>query len=369
MMKENKKTHWYALNAVELFITFVSLLVIGNALLLNKLIFLIILLPLIYLIITEIQNWQKLILISGIILIYVLLITLTSYEFSISKLNEIINKKVTNFYQLRFNAINHINKIYKNSTPGYYINMLIFNYRDKNSYEIYNLTKQINITHLITVSGLQINILFGVLQKLFLKHLNKPKLSNFVELILCGIYTYFLAFSISILRILTNTLIKQFNYKLSQDSNYYSAIILMFIFKNQVVNYGFLMSYLCVIGIKIVIQLTKNKLLLAILINLYCVMITFPLVVVMNGKINIFAFFYNYMFSSILIFEYLWFMLTAWFIWFTPFNNWIINTTTTLIKINVSLGIYLDFKNFKTFFSASYYLIWSSLGSFTIKKI
>lgn len=236
---------------------------------------------------------------------------MSNYQFSISKLNGIINNNIPNFYQLRFKAIEHVNSIYKYTTPGYYINMLIFNYRDKNSYEIYNLTKQINITHLITVSGLQINALFLIIQKLFLKHLHKPKLANFIELVLCGVYAYFLAFSISILRIFINATIKQFNYKLNKDSNYYSAIFLMFVFKDQVTNFGFLMSYLCVIGIKIILQFTKNKLLLAILINLYCVMITLPLVVVMNGKINIFAFFYNYMFSSILIFEYLWFMLTG----------------------------------------------------------
>lgn len=305
MMQEYKKSNRYKFSSIELFIVFISLLVIGNALLLNKLIFLIILIPLIYLLLTEIKHWEKFMMITGIILIYILLITLSNYEFSINKLNEIIKNKMPNFYQLRFKAINHINSIYNRSTPGYYINMLIFNYRDKNSYEIYNLTKQINITHLITVSGLQINILFGVFQKLFLKHLRKPKLANIIELILCGLYTYFLAFSISILRILTNTIIKLFSTKLNSDSNYYSAIILMFIFKNQVINYGFLMSYLCVIGIKIILKFTNNKILLAILINLYCVIVTLPLVIIMNGKINIFAFFYNYMFSSLLIFEYI----------------------------------------------------------------
>lgn len=368
-MQINSNQNKPIFNTAELFITFISLLVVGNAILLNKLFLLVILVPLNYLIITKIQSFKNLALIFLIILTYTLLIILSKYHFDINKLNEIIYNKLPNFYQLRFKAINYINAIYKNTTPGHYINMLIFNYKDKNSYEIYNLTKQINITHLITVSGLQINILFWLIQKIFFKRLNKPKITNLIELILCTIYAYFLAFSISILRIFTNILIKQFNYKPYQDNNYYSGIILMFIFKNQVVNYGFLMSYLSVIGIKIIFKLFKNKILLAILINIYCVMITLPFIVIMNGKINIFAFFYNYMFSSILIFEYLFFMLTGWFTWFVHINSWLVNTTIYLIKINVSLGIYIVFKNLKLFTVAIYYLIWNILEVFLIKNL
>lgn len=367
-MKENKNLKWWKLNTIDLFIIFVSFLVIGNSLLLNKMIFLIILIPLIYLLLTKVHTWQKLILIFGIILFYTLLITVTNYQFSINNLNTIINKNIPYFYNLRFKAIDHINNIYSHTKAGYFINMLIFNYRDKNSYEIYNLTKQINITHLITVSGLQINFLFWLIRNIFFKHIKREKITNLIELILCGLYAYFLAFSISILRIFINTLIKQFNSDSNCNNNYYSAIFLMFVFKNQVINYGFLMSYLCVIGIRIIVQSTSNKFLLAILINLYCVMITLPLVVAMNGKINIFAFFYNYMFGSILIFEYLWFMLTGWFTYFTYINTWIINNTLTLISINVSLGIYLTFKGFKSLICATYYLTWNAIGVFLIKN-
>lgn len=116
--------------------------------------------------------------------------------------------------------------------------------------------------------------------------------------------------------------------------NCLSGIIFLFIFKNDVTNYGFMMSYFCTLGILFLLEISTNKVFLSISINALCILITVPFVANMNKQINIYAFFYNYIYSGMIIVQYIWFLCFGWFEFPTFINSLVAIETLKLININ-----------------------------------
>ncbi len=353
-MKYCEKINNFNLDVLDLFLVFLGILILGNVIINHQPIYLIAFIVILAFIIFNTNSWQKYVLILLIWLVYCLLFIFLKMELSIKQLNNLINQINPNFYSLRNKSINYLDNIYNNSTSQY-INLLLFNNKGNNN-QVYELTKQLSITHLIVVSGLHINVLLFIFNKtIFLKVKNHYYQSVF-QVIFCFVYSYFLAYSISILRITINGIIKLFFSKCdSKKINCYSGMIILFFLKNEVTSYGFLMSYLCSIGICILTFYICNKLTLTIIINGFCILITLPFVIKMNGKINIFSFFYNYMFTSLIIFDYLWFLIFAWFKPFIEINNYLTKSMLDLMHINLDLAVFITLKPWNSIITSIYY--------------
>ncbi len=352
-MKYCAKINNFNLDVLDLFLVFIGILILGNVIINSQPIYLIAFIVILAFIAFNTNSWQKYVLIFLIWLVYCLLLVFLKIELSIKQLNNFINQINPNFYSLRNKAINYLNSIYSNSTSQY-INLLLFNNKGNNP--VYELTKQLSITHLIVVSGLHINVLLFIFNKMIFLKVKNHYYQSVFQVIFCFIYSYFLAYSISILRITINSIIKLFFNKCdSKKINCYSGMIILLFLKNEVTSYGFLMSYLCSIGICILAFYIRNKLTLTIVINGFCILITLPFVIKMNGKINIFSFFYNYMFACLIIFDYLWFLIFAWFKPFIGINNYLTKSMIDLMHINLDLAVFIVAKPWKTIITAVYY--------------
>lgn len=364
---KNKKNNQFAIKTLHLFIVFFGLVILGNAILNFKLIYLVCLIPLVIVFILTDCTWQQALIIVIIWGIFCLMCLLVKQNLSLRTMNTAINKVFTNFYAVRTKVISYVKNQYNKDT-GEYINLLLFNWKEKGS-EIYELNKQLAIVHLVVVSGLHINTLFAIIDKTIFYKLKNKTYKHASKVLLCFVYAYFLAYAISIIRILINSLLKTIFKKMeAKNVNYYSGIIVLFLLKNEAINYGFLMSYMCTIGIIVLISLKVNKLTLNILINCFCILITLPLVIKMNGKINIFAFFYNYLYYPIIIFHYLWFLLFAWWQSFYEINIFFTSSLITLMKMNLDLSIFIYVKTWQNWVTATYYLAFLTLFAIVIHQ-
>lgn len=343
-MVKSKKIFFF--NLIELFILLVGIWIVGFCLK-NK--FYIGLLFLVLVILALILSKTKLhlvLLICSLWLVFGLLIIFNPYLQSIAKINILLAK--TPFYSLRNMATSYISNIYNNNSTSSYINMLVFNLRDATNNNFYNNIKNLSIVHLFVVSGLHINLFGLILHKLFFWKVKNKRLISGFDLIFCLFYGYLLSFSISVIRIICNVLIRLIDPKINLEHvNYISALLVIFLLPGEISSYGYFMSYFCSIGVVHIYKNIKNKLILTVLINFYCILVTLPFVANMNHKINIFAFFYNYMYSTIVIFHYFWFILFGWWKPFIFINNYLFNSLNSLVLMNLDLSIYinLDFFN------------------------
>lgn len=344
------------------FILLISLIIIGNFIINKQPIYLISFVPIIFLIVIKKIRIINLIIIICIIMLFTVLISGIFNRNSIYLLNKYIDKRIPNFYYLRSLAIQQIINNNSNKYVSSYINMILFSEKNQYAYEIYNITKQLSISHLFIISGLHINILNIIINCLLSWKIKNKKNLLIINLFISIFFLYLLKFAISIIRIFLNSIIKLSTNRFDNLSvNCLSGIIFLFIFKNDVTNYGFMMSYFCTLIILILIEINPNKIFLSISINLACILISVPFIANMNEKINIYSFFYNYMYNWMIIVEYLWFLIFGWFKFSNLINYKIVMQTLKLIKLNLDLSIFIDLKWWNSFISSLYLSFFSFL--------
>ena len=352
------RLHW--------FIIFISLIIVGNTILNKQVVYLIGLIPITFLIVLKRIKIKHVITIILVIAIFSILLLDIFTRNSIYLLNRYINNNCSNFYYVRSLATQQITNKNPGLYVGSYINMILFGEKNKYAYEIYNLTKDLSISHLFVVSGLHINILSLLISKLLMWKIKNKRIVLVIDLLISLVFLYFLRFAISIIRIFLNSIIKLVSNKLDNMSvNCLSGIIFLFIFKNDVINYGFMMSYFCTLGILFLLEISTNKVFLSISINALCILITVPFVANMNKRINIYAFFYNYIYSGMIIVQYIWFLCFGWFGFSTFINSLMVIETLKLININWNLSVFIDLRWWNPLLSTLYL---SSYCFFALKK-
>ncbi|MDE5651670.1 MAG: ComEC/Rec2 family competence protein, partial [Ureaplasma sp.] len=214
-----------------------------------------------------------------------------------------------------------------------------------------------SIVHLFIISGLHINFFFSLIKKIFFRKKKYFLINNFINIIISLIYCYFLSFSISIVRITINCFIKLTNKKLNWVTiNSISGLLILLVFPKEAINFGFLMSYLCVITIGLVADNDLNKFLKLITINFFCILITFPIVIQLNGKINIFAIFMSIVYTPITFLSYFWYLFFAWWIPFVKINIVIFKIINSFMNLTVQISFQIEMKKIKSFFLVLYYL-------------
>ena len=305
-------------------------------------------------------NLKQIIIVSLISLIYFLIYYFIKINATISQLNYLLINK-TNFYIVRIKAINYINSIYNSEEVSGFFKLLILNYKDSSNYVLYKQINNLSIGFLFVVSGFHINLILNVLKYIF--RFKSQSWTWFVlSLLFCNVYGYFLGFSIGILRIILNIVIRKINKKLdSLKVSCLSGILISVIFLGQASNFGFIMTYLCSIYINILTKHVKNKIILTLLINVGCFLIVLPIVLVMSHKLNIFSIFLNYVYSILIPPIYFWLLIFGWIPPLSTTNTLIITNLLKLINLNIKTGTFLYVKSLKIGFVIGFYMFCSIL--------
>lgn len=364
MTIKNYKTTYFCQIKIILFVIFLGIVVLGNSIIKTQWTILILFIPLLFLLCYCQIHWKYILLILIIWLLFILSYIFTKPINTLKNFRQTILNLCHNFQNVRFKAINYLNKLYDNNLTSSYIGMLLFNYKTNEIYQIYKNTIQLSIAHLFVVSGLHIQLLLLFFETTILKILKNKRIQNIFCFLLIFVYSYFLFYSISIVRILINYAIKTFKPKINLWNNVtISGIFYLILFKNDVNNYGFLMSFLTTLLVVFLVLNIKNKIVLLILINFFSTLVNLPFIFQMNKKINVFAIFYNFMFSPIVIFEYCWYIIFSWWEPLVKINNFIFNETNILISNNLSLSLFIYNKQKNINFTVMYYF----LGLFLIE--
>ena len=190
-----------------------------------------------------------------------------------------------NYRIIKYKLNKYIENNYNRSD---YYKALILSENNVSNDSIYNL----GIAHMLCISGLHINLILEFLRRVF-------KLKDKYFIIPIFLYLIILDFKIALLRVFLSLLFNIIFKDLSKIDNLsLSYLVLLFINPNYIFSSGFILTYL----VSFSFLLTKKyKLLVANLV-------TIPLTVSFNDKINILSILFNYIFS--IVFKYLLIPLT-----------------------------------------------------------
>ncbi len=250
--------------------------------------------------------------------------------------------------------INYLDKLY-NSEINALLKMLIFNLKDYHS-EIYQNTKELNIVHLFTVSGLHISILITIIDKIFKKY----KLFNFLFSFSILIFIIYLVnFSVSSIRVLVTLIIKKISKeKLTGfNSSCLGGILIAIIWPYESARFGYILSFLCILTIHFINSLTINKIAKSILINIFLPLVTFNIIVLFNQAFSFNSIIYSYIFSMPIIFLYISSLLLCWIPFLVPFFDFVSMILIKIISWATDSNQLSNF-NFNNLINVLFYSLW-----------
>lgn len=320
----------------------------------------------IFLVLNKVNKFEIIILIPLTLLFLFLLIFVPNQYNQYYVVRKLENN--TNFFYLRDQFFKFLDNHYnQNKTVGF-IKYFIFNKKTKLVNELFKDLKDIGILQLLTISGFHINIFLKIFNLIF-KKLNHKKAkiaSNLSGLIFVLGYGYFLSYSISILRIMFTLIFNFFfNHKLSAVLSCY---LNTFIFVNIVGNFGFLLSYGCVLIIYAVSSLNLKWIYQYLLINILCFMYTIFFQLEMNEKINLLACLYSIFFSFIVTILYLWFLFSALIFPIQIVNDWLVNTIFVVASYLANSILFIKYYKEVRYIIPIYYLMFICFLNFNLKE-
>lgn len=282
------------------------------------------------------------------------------YPNNIYDFNEFLES--TDFYTGRNYLINKIDHIYKNEYTKEFIKLLMFN--SKNYYgDFYKSISNLGITYLFVISGMHISFLLMPMKKIFNK---KPIYYYLFGLLICLVYAYILEFSVSVLRILLSFMIILITK--NKVKNFISTIIsgwiLMILFNRITYSASFLMSYLSTLLIMWMSKKIQNKIILYFSINIFCFLLTIPIILNFNNKINIFVFFYNILFSNMIMFIYIYLLIFCFVPPMVEITDKIIFFIQNLINSSNITSIFININKTYAWSNSLFYI--GFLGIFSI---
>ncbi|MGL4343231.1 MAG: MAG0480 family ComEC-like protein [Metamycoplasmataceae bacterium] len=218
--------------------------------------------------------------------------------------------------QINFNLIENKKNWWENISsffirgPTFYIKyvpLLLLGIKNENTNLVYEKTKDLGIVHLIVISGFHINFIIIFITK-FLKFLKiKDRESNFIALIIILFYLLIIKFPIPALRAYLFSLAIFLNKNLFKNKidnlTFLTLISTLFMLINPFIifNISFIFSFIISFTIIFMNKITRNKIFKLIIIF----MISSPIIIHLNQKINYLSLFYSIFFSPIIIFSYM----------------------------------------------------------------
>lgn len=252
-------------------------------------------------------NYKHFIVLASLIIVIIVLSCLLKHEYNLKYLWNILDKTI-HFNYLRSNLSDYLDQHYNKDT-SVYLKLLLLNIKTY-KHEIINKLNNLNIIHLFVVSGIHISILNSLISKL----LRKLRITNFIVNITTMLFLCYLSgFSISIIRVIINFIIKTFwKHKNSFNTNLVTSIVINCLFINEVHNYGYLLSIICSLYITFLTNIIKSKIVLYLIINIFTSIIVLAIVNEFNIKINILYFINNMILSNIVLISYFVSLITCW---------------------------------------------------------
>ncbi len=272
----------------------------------------------------------------------------------------------TKFFELRNKLFNFIDSNYNNKKTAAFIKYFMFNKKDAELISFMKNLKGLGIIHLFTISGFHINI-FMMFFKVVFKKLKKNKrlAINLTNLMFILVYGYFLGFTVSILRILFTVCFEFFFEKTL--ASILSCLLNIFLFYNIILNFGFILSYGCVFSILAVQKIKCKKFVTYLLVNLICFLFALFIQLDLENQINILSPLFVFIFSPIICFLYIWFMITMFIFPIQVANDWIVNNLLTLINNIAMLGLFIKYYKETKYLIPIYYSGFLLLWNFKIK--
>ncbi len=199
-----------------------------------------------------------------------------------------------------------------------YWSLIVFGYKN-NSIDILKKTNNLNITHLIAISGFHFDILIFCLNSTLNFFVKNKKISKAILYLFCFLYLTLLFQHISALRAFIMLLIKENNNKQLwkyYDSIFLSIIILFLINFNSIFSFSFIISFLSIFFIKsinlILKKLTIKKLWKSLILILFIYIYNIPIIILLNSSVNIVGIIYSIFYIPIFEFTYIVSILVFW---------------------------------------------------------
>lgn len=219
----------------------------------------------------------------------------------IEKLNNFISLGILKTY-----IDNYLSSITKEAST--FIKALLFAESSNLNEDFYTSLRKNGTIHLFAVSGLHISLFLGFFDKIYQKLKIKEKLTYIINIIFLIIYLVITDFTPSILRVSLSYVIKIISNKFfkpinlsSLDIQSISFIILIMLNPYYMYSLGFILSYIASFTIILANKLVsnKNELIQTLILSVYTMITSFPLVINMSYEINLLIPIINVLFISI----------------------------------------------------------------------
>lgn len=214
---------------------------------------------------------------------------------------EKIKTSVT-IYTIHQKVLNYFNFHFKGQTRGFLKALLI---GDKTSLgeELIEEISSVGIGHLFVISGLHMNVLQKIVEKL-LKYLKVPSKFH-ITIIIVFFLLYFMItlYLVSILRVLLIYVLSKINKKASLNLttlDIYTISITMILIVNPyyLMNYSFILTFIISTSLVVISPLLKYKKIKGFILNnlimsINSILVTIPIIVHINPSINTLSIIYN----------------------------------------------------------------------------
>ena len=214
---------------------------------------------------------------------------------------EKIKTSVT-IYTIHQKVLNYFNFHFKGQTRGFLKALLIGN-KTSLGEELIEEISSVGIGHLFVISGLHMNVLQKIVEKL-LKYLKVPSKFH-ITIIIVFFLLYFMItlYLVSILRVLLIYVLSKINKKVSLNLttlDIYTISITMILIVNPyyLMNYSFILTFIISTSLVVISPLLKYKKIKGFILNnlimsINSILVTIPIIVHINPSINTLSIIYN----------------------------------------------------------------------------
>ena len=214
---------------------------------------------------------------------------------------EKIKTSVT-IYTIHQKVLNYFNFHFKGQTRGFLKALLIGN-KTSLGEELIEEISSVGIGHLFVISGLHMNVLQKIVEKL-LKYLKVPSKFH-ITIIIVFFLLYFMItlYLVSILRVLLIYVLSKINKKASLNLttlDIYTISITMILIVNPyyLMNYSFILTFIISTSLVVISPLLKYKKIKGFILNnlimsINSILVTIPIIVHINPSINTLSIIYN----------------------------------------------------------------------------
>ncbi|MDR2369233.1 MAG: ComEC/Rec2 family competence protein [Mycoplasmataceae bacterium] len=316
--------------------------------------FLLLLIPIIYLLNNHLTLKQ--ILVYALIVIVLVIIGVCCHNINLwqhlgSGLDRLLH------FSVRDHVQNYVSNSYDKTTSSF-INLILFNIKDYPANTTYYHMKDLSVVYLIVVSGFHISILKRGVTFILRR---SPRWANVVNILLITFYCYLLNFAISVTRVLLMFLVGLiFSKKLKNriDVLAIAGLISVSLAPTCVFNVGFCMSYLCTLVIILIYRLNiHNVLLEKLFISIAATLVSLPFIVYMQQQISLWAIFNSFALSYVFAFVFIYFLMTFWIIWIGVIQHALVVGINFIINASWTSNTVIPISNWPPLISCSYFIV------------